>query len=106
MNAILSEQVILSLVIFAGACWLFYKFYKTKNTRSLYAGILILLVQLSRWPFFFPIKVSFALMSFCAAIMVFFDTYYKSKNKNAFLYIILFLGFGAVFLVEAFFHKA
>lgn len=97
------NDMLISLGVLAGCCWLFYKFYKTKSTRTLYAGILILLLQLSRWPLFLPIKICFALVSFSAAAMIFYDTYYKNKNKNAFIYIILFIGFGAVFLVEAFF---
>lgn len=102
----MNEEIIETIVIFLGSCWLFLKAYRKKNLRPLFLGVLGFTLLPSRWPFFLPVYLSFALMSFIAAAGVLYENFYLKKEKSQFIYtyLLLFLVFGAVFLVQAI-HK-
>lgn len=94
-----------TIIIFLGCVYLFYKFFKTKNTRALYAGIIVLLFQLSKWPFYIPLLMAFAFMAFAAGGMLFYEYYYKRKDKTAIIFTIMFFCFGAVFFAKNLFFQ-
>jgi len=89
-----------TIILLVLLCWLGYKFYKTKNQRLLYAAIMIALLQLARWPFFIPIKLSLSLIAYFSCGALLYEFYYKQKNKNSIFFAIIFFLFGSVFLAE------
>jgi hypothetical protein len=100
----MDKDYIETIALFLGCCWLFYKWYKTKNPRSLFSAVLVVLLLPSRWPLFLPVQFSFSLMAFCAVVFLFLEARGKLKRKpHSYFYILLFLVFGFAFLVEAFF---
>lgn len=99
----MTEDIIETIVLFIGACWLVRKWYKKKIIGPLFAGMILLLMIPSRWPFFLPMKISFALWAFCAVAFLFFERHRKKNREEqstAILYIMLFLAFGLAFLSE------
>lgn len=98
----MNQDQIGAFVIGIGIIWLFCKYWKTRTPSTLSCAILLLCLQLARWPFYFPLKFSFALASFYAAGLVIYNRKQK-KDPNAYIYGLLFICFGGVFLVEAYF---
>jgi len=100
-------KILEAISAFFGACWFFYKWYKTRDFRFILISLFALFVLLSRWPFLLPIKFSFSLASFFAAFSIFFENYKKEKvlKSTVYFYILLFVAFGILFFVEAFFLR-
>lgn len=100
MEAEMNQDVLGTIALFVFSCWLFYKWFKKHNLRFLFNAILVILLIPSRWPFLFPVLVSFSLMSFCGAFFIFLE---KNRKKHpeeqslAYFYILLFLIFGVTF---------
>ena len=89
-----------TLIILLGCSYLFYKFYKSKKTGPLYTGIIVLLFQLSKWPFYMPTLMAFSLMAFACGGMLFYEYYYKRKDKSAIIFTIMFFCFGIIFFAK------
>lgn len=104
MDKIPSEIVEPILYCYAIGCF-FYKFHKTKNLRYLALGIYFLLAQLAIWPLYLPKKLPLGLASLTMAGFVFYENYVLTKKESplAFVYIFMFLGLGAILLLEAIF---
>ncbi len=92
-----------TMIVLSGCSYLFYRSYKKKDKYPLYAAILVLFFQLSRWPFFMPILMSFSLQAFCAGGIVFYEYFIKRKDKMAIMFFVLFVSFGAVFAATTLF---
>ena len=80
--------------------WALYQFFKTKNLRILLGTSLVILLQLTQWPFFLPAKLSLSLIAFSAAGFLAYQYWYAKKDKHVYQYVILFILFGAVLLVD------
>src|SRR3990167_9146268 len=92
------ENLMISFIIVFLLCgWAFLKFYKTKKLPMLLAGVIVLLLQLPHWPLFLPHKLSFGLIAFFFSGCCFYEFYQKRKEKNFYIYAIMFLMFGLIF---------
>ncbi|MES2345359.1 MAG: hypothetical protein V4494_05435 [Chlamydiota bacterium] len=98
----MNEDQFGALIIGIGIIWLLCKYWKTRIPRTLSCAVILICLQLSRWPLLLPIKFSFALAAFYAAGLIIYNRKRK-KDPNAYIYGLLFICFGGVFLVEAYF---
>lgn len=92
-----------TIVVLLGCCWLIYKSYQGKDSRRLFSATLLLSYLFSRWPLHLPLKLSLALMAFCATAFLLYEHFHKKTEKNTYLFVFLYIVFGVFFLVEVFF---
>lgn len=90
-----------TMIVLLGCFWMLYKSYKKKDVKIVYLVIILLLFQLSQWPLYLPIFVSFGLQSIFAGGLVFYEYYIKLKDRLAVTLSILFVAFGLIFLGQA-----
>lgn len=89
-----------SLIFLTVLCWGFYKFYRTRNLRILYAIGFALLLQLTREPFFISLDTSSGLIGLFSALFLGVQFLIKKKDKDCYQYIIAFVFLGVVLLVK------
>ncbi|HNA62335.1 MAG TPA: hypothetical protein PKW79_04590 [Rhabdochlamydiaceae bacterium] len=96
-----------TLVLVSSVLWVLYKFFHEKNLKYLLIAFVLSALILSQWPFFLSEKLPFAVWSFTAAGFMIYENYYKKGFKNSppttSIYILLFIGFGLLFLGEVWF---
>ncbi len=103
----MNTDILESVIFVGGILWLFYRYFKTKKERPLFVALLAICLLLTRWPLFLPIQATLSLWSFLAAAAL-FNEHYRKKSKEyslAYFYILFFVGFGCIFLVEAISQK-
>ncbi len=103
----MNKDVVETLLIIGGLLWLVYKWFwvkmdSAKKQRVLFTGVFLLCFLPSRWPFFLPMQVSFSLWSFAAAASLIIEHYVKKRKEYglAYFYIVFFIGFGLIFLIQ------
>ncbi len=92
-----------TILVLSGICWIFYKFSRTKSVTSLFAAIVLITTLPTRWPLYYSWYLSFSLMAFLGAGFLIYENHLSSKKKAsslAFMHIVLYIGFGCIFLVE------
>lgn len=98
----MNQYQIQTFVIGIGILWLLVKYWKSRIPRDLSCAILLICLQFSEWPIYFPIKFSFALACFyCAGLLI--RNRKQKKDPNTYIYILVFICSGGIFLVEAYF---
>ncbi len=90
-----------TMIVLALSCWILYKIYKKKEIKLLYVLIFLLLFQLSKWPLYIPTLMSFSFISLAAGGILFYEYYWKRKDKMAISFSILFIAFSIVFFTQA-----
>lgn len=98
----MNEDQFGALVIGIGIIWLLCKYWKKRTPRTLSSAVILIFLQLSRWPLHLPIKFSFALAAFYAAGLLIYNRK-KNKDPNVYIYGLVFICSGGIFLVEAYF---
>lgn len=94
-----------AIAVVLGTLWLLLKYGKTKNTRTLFCAFLVVLLQLSQWPFYLPYAISFGSISLMCAGMVIYFNWYKRKDPNAYVYSLAFICFGMIFFAQVYFSQ-
>jgi hypothetical protein len=89
------------IFIWVCCCYLFIKSYKKKDVKPLVGAIILILLYLSKWPFYLPIFISFGLQALFAGGLVFYEYYIKQKDRLAVIFCIMFVGFGLIFFAQA-----
>lgn len=93
------------LIFSALSIWLFYKFFKTRASRYLYIFALVAALQLSKWPLFFPINLSFGILAFFFSGAHFYEYHLQKKIKDSYIFSVMFILFGLLLLNISFFDK-
>ncbi len=94
-----------AIAVWLGAIWLGYKWVIKKQFKYIVLPVLLIMLQLARWPFFLEYKLVFGLLNIIGAIMMGVDFSIKKQFTLVYPYIVILLGTGGVMLVNFFFEK-
>ncbi len=100
MNEFFNAHPILDcLILLAGCLWFLYKYIRTRDLQYIFPILVILSVQMARWPFFLDYKISFgAIFLICIGFLLYEKVSKKRLPRR--LYIICFSCLGAFLLVR------
>ena len=94
-----------AIIIGLGVLWFLYKLIATNETKYLLISLVLITLQLSRWPLFLNTNLAFGLIGIIGAVLMGVEYFIKKRITSVYLYILLFLGMGGVFLTQSFFTK-
>lgn len=89
-----------SIIVWVGCGWLLYRFFKTRRMRPLFATGILLIFQVSQWPFYVQTRMILGAMALFAALVCLYEFYRKREETIFISFAILFFLFGALFLSE------
>ncbi len=79
----------------------FYRWRKTKSETILYAVVLAALLETIRYPLYLPLEFALAMWAFFGFAVLFYKILKKRAEKTLYIFSIMFLGFGLIFLLQA-----
>jgi len=94
-----------TIVVVLGSLWFFYKWITKGEMKYLLISLVLIALQLSRWPFFLNVNLVFGIISIIGAVLMGIEFYVKKGIASIYPYIIILLGIGALLIAEAFFSQ-
>lgn len=91
--------MITALFVLCLSIWLFYEGRKRGSSRLEIAALIIITIQLAKWPFFLSTNLSYAFLGLTGAAWAFYR-FLKTKNQDVLTLSILVLLLGLVFLSQ------
>jgi len=94
-----------AIAIWLGAIWLGYKWAQKKQFKYIVLPVLLIVLQLARWPFFLEYKLVFGLLNIIGGILMGVDFLIKKQFTLVYPYIVILLGTGMTTLTYFFLDK-
>lgn len=88
-----------SLILLSGCLWFLYKYFRTRDLQYVFPVLVILSVQMARWPLFLDYRISLGTIALICIGFLCYEKVSKRKLPRR-LYIICFSCIGAFFLVR------
>ncbi len=93
-----------AIAIGLGAIWLGYKWVIKKQFKYIILPVMLILLQLSRWPFFLNISLVAGMIGIIGAIMMGIEFFVKKRIVSVYPYIIILLFLGCLMLIDPLHH--
>lgn len=92
-----------AIVIGLGAIWFFYKWITQKEMKYILISLVLIVFQLSRWPFFLNANLVFGVISIISAVLMGIEFFVKKRIGSIYPYIIIQLAIGGLLISQVFF---
>lgn len=98
----MTHDVVILILILVVLVFGFYKWYRKRDDRLLYALIFLGTLELPRRLLGWPIEISFAMWAFLGFFVLTYKVLYKKLDKSLIAFALVFLVFAIVFLTSVF----
>ncbi|MBM3192399.1 MAG: hypothetical protein FJZ63_07110 [Chlamydiae bacterium] len=95
-----------AIAMWVGSVWFGYKWVKQKEFKYIVIPCMLIILQSTRWPFFWDYTLAFGVLSFVSGVLMWIDFFIKKQIRIVYPYIIVLLGTGAILLVHFFFKAS
>ena len=92
-----------AIAMWLGSAWFGYKWMKLRKFKYIILPCILVILQLSRWPFFFNHTLVFGILSLVSGVLMWIDFFIRKQMRLIYPYIIVLLGTGGILLIQFFF---
>ena len=87
-----------AIAMVLGAVWLARKWFVKRQFKYIVLPAILLITQLSRWPFYLEYSLVFGLLGVVGAVMMTVEFFFKKQLTLVYPYIIILFGLGLLLL--------